>query len=177
LRNAQNYPIQGLSSMMAGLGIYYMTEYCRDNDLPARIDCFTHDSADIDTPLRDIPRILTALPRNAMDRIQQEFDIPVKTDFEVGLSGNSIIKLKNLQVEDNLVTSGFKGELKSLDKLMDRLELYGVKAARKIDKEGVEYKSMKNLFLPKTAYSMKFGTSYKVVEGSMELDFSNAVRA
>jgi DNA polymerase family A len=177
LRKAQNFPIQSLSSMLAGLGIYYMTEYCRDNNLSTRIDCFTHDSGDIDTQVCDLPRLFTVLPMNAVDRIRDEFDIPVKTDFEIGLSGNSMIGLKEVKVEDTFMTSKFEGHQENLNNLLSRLNLYGVKTSLKIDKDKTEHKSMKDLFLPKKGYSMDAGTSYKVIEGSMELDFSNAIRS
>ena len=60
---------------------------------------------------------------------------------------------------------------------MDCLILYGVKGNLTIEKEKTEYKSMKELFMPKRAYSMAVGKTYKVVEGSLELDFSGVIRA
>src|SRR5215213_10978802 len=113
--------------MIAGLGVYYMTEYCRDNGISARVDCFTHDSGDLDVQIRDLPKVLTVLPRNSMDRMEEEFDIPVKTDFEVGLSGNRMIKLSKMKVAGDLVSSGFKGKSEDVESFMDRLKLYGVK--------------------------------------------------
>jgi hypothetical protein len=163
--------------MLAGLGIHYFAEYCRDNNLSTRVDCFTHDSGDLDTQIRDIPKILSVLPSTAMDRIAQEFEIPVKTDFEIGLSGNTMIGLKGMHVDGDMVSSEFEGRSADVESFIDRLHLYGVKSAVKIEREKTVYKSMEELFLPKRAYSMDFGASYKAVEGYFELDFSGAIRA
>jgi uracil-DNA glycosylase family 4 len=172
-RNCQNYPIQSTSSTLAGLGMYYMADYARTNNMRARFDCFTHDSGDMDTPLNEVPRILNVLPSNSMGRIKEEFDVPLMTEFEIGVSGDSTIELDNLVVDKNFIRAHFSGKKSSLDKLNAKFEKYNVKSNFKISSSKVETKSLKELFMHKRAFAMSIGTSYETVKGEIELDFSN----
>jgi len=176
LRNAQNYPIQCLSSVLVGLGIQYMTDYLREHEMTSRVDCFTHDAGDIDTQIADIPVILKALPEMSMRRIEAEFDMPVKTDFEIGLGGHTMIKLSKMQSDDRTVQAGFKGKRETVEKIRDKFELFGVKCKFDIEKEKTELKSMKELFMAKRAYAVALGQETTKVEGTLELDFTNVQR-
>jgi hypothetical protein len=172
LRNAQNYRIQSTASVIAGLGAQHINEYLKDNKMTSRICCFTHDSTDIDAQIADLPEILSVLPRFAINELVKEFGIPIKTDFEIGVSGGEMVALKNVQVDGKVITCEFYGTKKTaLDKLFSRLKEYGVKTDIEMTGEETVYRSMSELFSSKGAYALSMGNAQVVVTGKMRMDF------
>jgi DNA polymerase I-like protein with 3'-5' exonuclease and polymerase domains len=110
LRNSQNYPVQSLASTLAGLGMCYANDYLRDKKMTTRIICFTHDSGDFDAQLADVPVILNVLPEFAVQQLSEEFNIPLKTDYEIGVSCNQLIKLKHVTINEDIIGAEFNGK-------------------------------------------------------------------
>jgi uracil-DNA glycosylase family 4 len=176
-RNAQNYPIQNASSVLAGLGIYYMSEYTLDQDMSARIDCFTHDAADLDVQIADLPKIISALPRYVIDKVVEEFNIPIKAEYEIGVSGDQMVELKNAVVDGPIISSEFhESKQTAVEALDSRLSAYGVKTYITVDEEVESVRSMGELFIARGAFALSLGQSRKLVTGKMRLDFSNVQR-
>jgi hypothetical protein len=178
LRNSQNYPIQSTASVLAGLGAYYINEYLRDRNRTSRICCFTHDSIDIDAQIADLPEILSVPPRFAVNELIREFDIPIKTDFEIGVSGGEMVGLRAVQVNEKIITCEFHDSKKSaLDNVCGRFTDYGVKMTIEVTGEETVYRSMSELFSAKGAYALSMGTTQSVVTGKMKMDFSEVRRS
>jgi uracil-DNA glycosylase family 4 len=178
LRNSQNYPIQSTASVLAGLGADYINGYLRDRDMTSRICCFTHDSNDIDAQIADLPEILSVLPRFAVNELVKEFDIPIKTDFEIGVSGGKMIGLKRVEVDGKIITCEFHGSEKSaLDDVYNLFTGWGVRMDIEVTGEEMVYRSMSELFLAKGAYALSMGNSQLVVTGKMRMDFSEVRRS
>jgi hypothetical protein len=178
LRKSQNYPIQSTSSVLAGLGVYYISEYLRDRGMTSRICCFTHDSNDIDAQIADLPELLSVLPRFAVNELIREFDIPIKTDFEIGVSGGQMVGLRNVHVDGKHIACEFHDTKKSaLDNVYRRFTDYGVRMTIEISEEETVYRSMAELFSPKGAYALSMGTTQLVVTGTMRMDFSEVRRS
>jgi uracil-DNA glycosylase len=172
-RNSQNYPIQSVSSTLAGIGEYYLLEYLRDKEMSARVDCFTHDAGEVDLQIADIPRIISVLPRFVIDNVVEEFNIPIKADYEIGISGNRMVKLKDVVIDGAVVCSSFNGTKRTaLDDLGSKLTCYGVKVEVTVDNETEVAHSMSELFLAKGAYSLSLGQKERIATGKMKLDFS-----
>jgi uracil-DNA glycosylase family 4 len=176
-RNAQNYPIQNCSSVLAGLGEFYMMEYFRDEEMSARVDCFTHDSGEVDTQVADLPKIISVLPRYVIDKVVNEFNIPIKAEYEIGVSGDQMVELKNSIVDGPIIMSEFHESKKTaLDALDSKLSNYGVKTEITIDNEIDSVRSMGELFIARGAFALSLGQSRKLATGKMKLDFSNVRR-
>jgi uracil-DNA glycosylase family 4 len=176
-RNAQNYPIQSVSSTLAGIGEYYLMEYLRDKEMSARVDCFTHDSGELDTQIADLPAIISVLPKLVIDNVVKEFKIPIKAEYEIGVSGGQMVELKDAVVDGPVICSKFKeSKLKAVSALENKLTTYGVKCEVVIDKETETTRSMGELFIARGAFNLAFGQKEKVVEGNMKLDFSQVKR-
>jgi hypothetical protein len=177
LRNSQNYPIQSTSSTLAGLGAYYINEFLKDNNMTSRVDCFTHDSDDIDAQIADVPKILSVLPKYAVTELVREFDLPIKTDFEIGISGDESVELKESRVEGPLVEAKFHDSKKTaVESLEKRLSKYGVKCEIKVEEEVPNLRSMSELFVSRRAYALAMGETRMLVSGHMKLDFNNVRR-
>jgi uracil-DNA glycosylase family 4 len=176
-RNAQNYPIQSVSSTLAGLGEYYLLEYLRDKEMSARIDCFTHDSGELDIQIADLPAVISVLPKLVVDNVVKEFKIPIKAEYEVGVSGGQMVELKDAVADGPIIYSNFKeSKLKAVNALERKLTVYGVKCEIAIDKETENTRSMGEMFIARGAFNLAFGQKEKVVEGKMKLDFSQVKR-
>jgi hypothetical protein len=176
-RNMQNYPIQNCSSTLAGLGGYYLSKYIRDEELSARVDCFTHDSSDIDCQIFDLPKVFSALSKCVVDKVVEEFKIPIKAEYEIGLSGDQMVGLKNFIADGPVICTGFhETKRTALDLLDDRLSCYGVKTEIVIDSDVEIVQSLGGLFITKGAYSLGLGKSHKLVSGKMKLNFENVRR-
>jgi hypothetical protein len=146
--------------------------------MTSRICCFTHDSNDIDAQIADLPEILSVLPRFSINELVKEFDIPIKTDFEIGVSGGEMVPLNNVQVDGKIITREFYDTRKSaLDKLLKRLADYKAKVDYQITGEESVYRSMSELFSSKGAYALSMGIAQVVVTGRMRMDFSCGCRS
>jgi uracil-DNA glycosylase family 4 len=177
LRNSQNWPIQSTSSTLAGLGAYYINEFIKDNNMTSRVDCFTHDSDDIDAQIADVPKILSVLPRYAVSELVKEFDLPIKTDFEIGVSGDESVELKHSKVDGPLIEAEFHDSKKTaLESLEKRLTKYGVKCEISVEEETPNLRSMSELFVSRRAFALAMGEKRLLVSGHMKLDFSDVRR-
>jgi hypothetical protein len=178
LRNAQNYRIQSTSSVIAGLGAYYINGYLRDRDMTSRICCFTHDSNDIDAQIADLPKIMSVLPSFAINELVKEFDLPIKTDFEIGVSGGETVGLRRTQVDGKIIACEFYDSNRSaLDAVHKRFTDYGVKVDIEVTGEEIVYRSMSELFSAKGAFALSMGQTRPVVAGRMRMDFSEVRRS
>jgi hypothetical protein len=176
-RNAQNYPIQSCSSTLAGLGEYYISEYIRDEEMSARTDCFTHDSGEVDTQIADLPKIISVLPTYVIDKVVKEFGIPIKAEYEIGVSGDSMVDLKKAVVDGPVISSEFhESKRTAVEALHDRLSRYGVNAEIVIDEEIESMRSMGEMFIARGAFALSLGQSRKLVTGRMKLNFEHVRR-
>ena len=176
-RNAQNYPIQSPSSTLAALGAYYILQYIRANEMTARIDCFTHDSIDMDAQIADLPTIISVLPKYAITELVNEFGLPIKTDFEIGISGDEPVELKKTHVEGNILTAEFHDSKQTaLQKIEKRFTKFGVKCDITVEKTEDNLRSMGELFATKGAFSLSIGQHRTLLSGKLSFDFSNVRR-
>ena len=178
LRNSQNYPIQSSSSVIAGLGAHYINSYLRNKDMTSRITCFTHDSNDIDAQIADLPEVMSVLPRFAVNELVQEFDLPIRTDFEIGVSGGETIGLKKVQVDGKVITCDFHDSGKTaLEAVHKRFTDYGVKMEVEITGEETVYRSLSELFSGKGAFALSMGDTRQVVSGKLKMNFTEVRRS
>lgn len=174
LRHAQNYPIQSASSSLAAMGIKGLSDYFLEVGSPAKIDCFTHDSSEIDTPICDVYEIMKAIPEIAVKRPRTTYGIPMKVDIDWSIYGDHAIEMSKIEFDDGTKTikMEFEGKKKGFDILVERLRDCGVKVDFEITKESQKGVSMKELFITRRAFSLDIGKKLPYVEGTMSCNFS-----
>lgn len=170
-RTSQNYCIQNSSSMVAGLAIYEIQKELERLELTAKLECFTHDSGDLDFQVKDIITILDFLPKMAVEYPKNIFDLPMEIDFEIGVSNNKMVELSEVVRDGNKLTANFSGKRESLDLLLERLENNGIKLEYTIDSEKEEVSSIDELFLTKRAFASSLGKPFTKVSGNLVLQF------
>ncbi len=175
-RNSQNWPIQLLSSVLAGLGINYMNQYLREQQMTSRVVLFTHDSGDIDTQIADVPKVIEMIPETSVNRIREEFGISVKTDVEICITGRKGVEISKFSIKDGVVGGNFKANKQYLQEVVDKLEKHNVKCCYEIEESETEKSSVKDLFQQKKAYSLDIGKPKEIVKGIIAIDFANAER-
>jgi hypothetical protein len=171
-RDAQNYPIQSTASCLAGYGIWNTYEKCVDGGVKAIPQCFTHDSANWDVKVADFLKFVDIVDKCAMEDIYKEFSIPLKIDFEMGMTQSFMIKMSNIKKNDNGIEFEFEGSDKYFEALLERLsQCYDVK--HEIKKTKIKTKSWKDMFTTKSGkekpYSLYINQPLKTFEGVMSI--------
>ena len=171
-RNSQNYGIQSSSSLVAGLCMYEIQKKIEELGLSTKLECFTHDSCDMDLQVKDLIEVLDFLPDLALTYPEKEFDLPMAIDFEIGVSNNKMVELHNVVREGNMLKADFSGKRESLNLLLDKFEENGVVLNYKITEETEKMASIEEIFVTKRAYASALGKPYKSTSGKLELTFS-----
>lgn len=170
-RNSQNYCIQNTSSMLSGLAMNQFQKRIEKDDLSVKIECFTHDSCDSDLRIKDLLPVLKLLPEVSIDYIMEDFGIPMKIDYEIGVSNNKMLELEDTEIKGNIINTGFKGKKSSLLELINKFEENGVKTSHTIEESEDKILSIEQIFLTQTAYASALGKPYSQVEGHLTLEF------
>ena len=168
-RKAQNSPIQSIASNIAAESIYDVAKEIKRRKLKAVVDCFTHDSGDIDSDFSALPDILKILPVITVNNINNKYGIKVDTDYEIGVSSNSMLKIHDIDIDDNIISCKFNGKDTSLTKLRKSVEKYGGSMETTITKEKKKKKSFSELFTTNDAYSLSFGQDINYVTGDLKM--------
>lgn len=167
LRKAQNYPIQAGAEDIAGIIMYELAKFIKENNFKSKIFCFIHDSIEIDMhpmelfPLVDkINYLFNVFPL-------QEFNVPVATDIPLGPSMGQECEIEEFEHSDD-----FNDNTLILDGYIDDIEeLIGIwKTVYKLvevsdefkDEDKDEYITYAKMMLPKKAQlSMYAGKTRK----------------
>ena len=172
-REAQNWPIQGTASQVAGLALARTASWIRDNGYMSKMFCFTHDSSDMDTPIEETLELCTVIPEIAEEEPRKEFGIPVAIDIEMGVNGSEMIEFKGID-GNRLVTKTntgykihgkFEGKKSSIDLLLPRLQKSCPNVEFQVEKEKESYRSWSEMFELKGAYTQDFGNTTIKQEG------------
>ena len=171
LRNAQNYPIQNTGSALAAICIENIVKFIKKEKLSTKVDCFTHDSATIDSQIKDLPYLLTSLKEEAVTIPREKYNVPVDIDYKIGISGNKMLSLSDTTIEGDIIKSGYDGELETLNLLVEKFKAWGVEVSYTIDDQKEDIVPLEELFTTKRAYSSNVGLPFTVVSGNIELNF------
>jgi hypothetical protein len=157
--------------MLAGLSIYELQKKVEEQNLSAKMECFTHDSSDTDIRIKDTLSYLKLLDYACVEYIKEEFGVPMAIDIEIGVSNNKMISLDDIKIDNNKLKAGFKGTKDSLLLLKEQLERYNVSLSFEVEKEDEVKLSSEQLFLTKSAYAKDIGSSYIKVSGDLLMEF------
>lgn len=168
-RAAQNYPIQGASSDVAGVVLYKVWEYIKKNNLKTKPFCFIHDSIEIDIHPLELLQICKQIIPLMNEFPVQEWGLPVKAGLVIGSSMGEEIEVDELETDESfnegsMVLIGFEDEIlrltenwKKVYRLVEVLDIPDEKTGKPTSIEPV-YQPLGELFIPKRAFSRYAGT-------------------
>lgn len=157
------------ASTVAGVSIYRVIKSLQKSGLKARGFGFTHDSGDIDLECSSLIKLLKVLPELAEKAPLEKWGVPVSIDIGIGVNGNAIADLEDIEVESDL--SGFKCKFEAhenvVDSLIKRLTDANLKAEVSNVKSELDYWDNKELFITRRAYSMYIGEARNKLKGDL----------
>ena len=164
-----NTPVQGSASHLAGLGVNGVNKEAFERNLPMGGFGFTHDAGDFDFFAGILFDFLDIIYRQMETNLISEFNIPVKVDIEIGISGYQMLNFDVVEKDTNRLFVKTHGTLKALNKLISCLEAAGLNHDVTIEKETEEFVSNQFLFMKKKSFSRSFGTIKKVVSANLNI--------
>ena len=166
-RRAQNAPIQAMASSIAAESIYEISRRMKDDKCV--IDCFTHDAGDVDIDMSAIFKLFRIIPEHTVEMPKSRYGFTAKCDTEIGISGNSLLKMKDTRVTDDSLEFHFEGKMNAFLKLEKAVERNGLKfdySDLSIEEKRVPVGEM---FKTKGAFSSEYGTVVKRASGNISI--------
>ena len=164
LRQSQNYPCQGTCCDIAGLILYMICMFIKDESLKSKPFCFIHDSIEIDIHPDETFLMLDKLKPIFNEYPDKEFGVPMASDIVFSCHMGAEIDTVNLEHDEdyNDVWITMKGDKEDIDEVLDTWrDIYDLVEKDENFEEEVkeEYIPMKGLFTPKVTISKDFGTT------------------
>lgn len=170
LRQAQNFPIQGSASDIAGVALFSVSEDINSNKLLSKCFSFVHDALYIDVHPYELFRIILDVHHSMNEYPRKTYDMPVKADIVLGYSmGEELdLDIDKLNVvtdnddymEGSLELVGFKDEF---DKLIDNWKQVYDSVTWDVLESGEQYINRGELFVPKKAISKWYGLTRETI--------------
>lgn len=170
LRRSQNYPIQAAAADIAGIIMYKICEYIKENNMKSKIIMYVHDSIEIDMHPDEVFQLIDRI--NYLFNVfpSEEWGVPVACDVPLGPSMGQECEVEEMEHDDkyNDIMITLNGFIDDIDELIDiwknyysSVEYVDLEEYKNNDKES--YVSYADMFLPtKAKVSMKMGkTRYK----------------
>ena len=168
-RYAVNYPIQSSSSHLAAIGIHRTNLESFRRGLSIRAFGFVHDAGDFEFEAKDLYHFLLILERNMQSGIQKEFNVPVKIDIEMGVTGNNTVDVDIVEISEEKLVIEVEGPLQAFRDIKLRLELSGIDYDLEVHEIKDDFMSNHFLFMTKRAFSEKLGQHFKTVKAKMTI--------
>lgn len=164
LRQAQNFPIQGSSSDIAGTALFMVSDYINSNKMLSKCFSFVHDALYVDIHPYELFKIIKDIHRAMNEYPRKTYNMPVKADMVIGYSMGEeltldidsldVVKDDNDYMEGSMILSGFKDELQ---KMTDNWVGVYDEVIVEILEEKDKYINRSELFVPKKAISRWYG--------------------
>lgn len=164
LRQSQNFPIQASAEDIAGLILYKLCKWLKENNMRSKPFCFIHDSIEIDIYPPELLKIYDKINYLFNVYPMQEFNAPVECDVPFGMSMGEECVVEDMDCDEafNEATFVLKGYLDEMDDLIENWKtVYKVvEVLDKFEDEVTEeYVPWSNVFLAKkSTLSMLTGT-------------------
>lgn len=163
-----NYPIQNTASQVAALCIYFLAIELSKACLKHVPLGFTHDAGDFEFEGAKLFEYTDILKRVAVDEARQKYGIPVDVDWEIGVNMFDQMALSETSRDEKSRHYKFKATEQTLEAISNVLKtLYTVDL--EITDTDEEFTSYRELFTPKTAYSLGIGSTRKYLKGKISL--------
>ena len=158
-RQAINYPIQSTSSMIAGVAMYNLVEYCENHGIGQLSYGFTHDSLDISTHINDIFDFMDAATLTMEKRIYESLGAPMHIDIEVGVNGYQLVGIEDVKRDGDRISFTMSGVKEDTEAMIDQFN--NESKWRVINIEDIKTKevfsSAEDMFMPKGALKDTWG--------------------
>lgn len=152
------------ASSLGAHAIYLLNEGVMKRGINAVPLGFCHDACDWDIEIYDLFNFIPLMHSSMVDYIKKRFGIPVGIDLEVGINQNFMMKLE----PEGDKTYKFKCAEAALPKIIERMETVFTVEYEITEKES-KYKSLKDLFINKGAFSKFFGTDVVECKGIISI--------
>lgn len=170
LRKSTNYPIQSSAEDIAGVIMYKLLQYIKNNNMKSKVFLFIHDSIEIDIHPDELFELIEVIDRLFNEFPDEEFGVPVECDIPIGPSLGQDCVIEEYEFKDNYneATIVLEGFIRDIDELFniwkdvyDIVEYIDLDEYSNNDKE--KYESFAEAFLPKKArISMDMGKYIKI---------------
>lgn len=169
LRKAQNYSIQSSASTGSGACIY--RSFKKMKSLGLKVIDFQHDSSTFDFRCKDLITVLKVLPLTAEKEPQDAWGVPITIDIEIGVRGNSLVHLDDIQVSEDMNSfhAEFSGDRVSLEDVVKRLRDSDYDVQLDVTSQEEEMIKMNELFLTRRAYNMNIGQLREKIKGTLRV--------
>lgn len=166
LRQSQNFIIQGQTCDLAGLILYNICKYIKDNNLKSKPFCFIHDSIEIDIHPDETFLMLDKLKPLFNEYPWNEFGVPMASDIvfssNMGAEIETVDLIHDEDYNDVIITmDGFEDDIEEVIKLWN--EVYDVCELIESEDKGELYVPISGLFQKKVTLSKLMGTTRKEV--------------
>lgn len=168
-RYSVNYPVQSSASHLAGLGISRVYKEAFERNLPLRVFGFTHDAGDFDFDAFYLFDVIDILHRRMEYDILEEFNIPVKIDMEIGVTGDNMMEFHIREKTPEKLVIKAEGSIKALKDIKSRFEQSKIHYELLESDIKEEFVSRQFLFMAKRAFSKKLGKFQKKVNVTLEI--------
>ena len=165
LRQSQNFPIQASAEDIAGLILYKLCKWLKENNMRSKPFCFIHDSIEIDIYPTELLKIYDKMNYLFNVYPMEEFNAPVECDVPFGMSMGEECIVEDMNCDEfyNEATFTLNGYIDEMDALINNWKtVYKVvEVLDTFDNEITEeYVPWSNVFLAKkSTLSMYTGTT------------------
>lgn len=167
LRQSQNYIIQGQTCDLAGMILYNICKYVKDNHMKSKPFCFIHDSIEIDIHPDETFKMLDMLKPIFNSYPWDNFGVPMASDIVFSSNMGSEIEVVDMIHDDdyNDVTITIEGVKDDIDEVEDLWKSV-YKLVDKVEEEhtGESYIPYSGLFQPKVTMSKLIGIKREEVK-------------
>jgi hypothetical protein len=101
--------------------------------------------------------------------IDKEFNVPVKIDIEMGVSGDHMLECVIKDMSKYELQIEVEGSKESLDRFRNLLSIANMSHTCKVLEEKEKFVSNHTLFMKKKAFSQQLGKSRKVIEAHLSI--------
>lgn len=167
LRQSQNYIIQGQTCDLAGLILYNVCKFIKDNNLKSKPFCFIHDSIEIDIHPDETFLMLDKLKPLFNSYPWETFGVPMASDIVFSSNMGAEIDTVNIDHDEkynevNITLEGYEDDINEVIKLWNNV--YDVCDLVENEDLGEKYVPNSGLFQEKVTFSKLMGTYRKEVK-------------
>lgn len=168
-RYSVNYPIQSSASHITAVGINRVAKAAYKAKLPIRAFGFTHDAGDFDFRADYLFEFVSLLRYHMQDEMKEEFKIPVKVDMEIGVTGDTMLKLEFEEATSETIRAKVTGKQQALEDVKAVFDRMKIPYELEITKVKDKYFTLHDLFQPKRAFSAKLGKTLPQIEATLTI--------
>jgi len=159
-RCSQNYPIQGFSNDIAGVVLFKIIEYVKENNFLSKAFSFVHDALYFDIHPLELFEMIEVIAKTMNEYPMQEYQVPATADIVLGISMGQELKATEITHSSNTVGSMvLSGPEEDFNLLIENWKKV-YKSVEWVDEEEPKpvYVPKEDLFTPKKNISYLTGT-------------------